>query len=277
VGNSIFIEKTRGLQMKMPVIKLNKITDSGEYDGEKLDRNILKQYGVFVLRNAISKEVAENFKNEYDKYKVSDEFDRNDRHLTEVRISDGNPLLNIIKDIDFLRVGYELFPDGIGIYNIRIVKKDAEDISPVFLHQDVGYQYGSFDRYSFFIPLSKCSRENGGLSFVPGSHNFGYLGDVGALKETLVPDDLKVIVPTVDLGDIVIMNSYVWHRSGPNINKSERVYYDIHLNSSADPASKFVLDASDQREYVLDYDNNKIFDNSRLQRLEKFIKKYGAM
>ena len=69
----------------------------------------------------------------------SDAFDRNDRHLTEVRISDGNPLLNIINDKEFLRIGYELFPYCIEIYNIKIVNKDTDDISPVFLHQDVGY------------------------------------------------------------------------------------------------------------------------------------------
>jgi ectoine hydroxylase-related dioxygenase (phytanoyl-CoA dioxygenase family) len=264
--------------MKMPIEKLNKITDLGAYDSNKLDKNILKQYGIFVLRNAISMEVVKNYKKEYDKYKMSDTFDRNNQHLTEVRLSEENPLLNIINDDDFLRVGHILFPDGIGVYNIRIVKKDAQDLNPVFLHQDVGYQYGSFHRYSFFIPLSKCSIENGGLSFVPGSHNFGYLGDVGALKEALVPDDLTVITPTVDLGDIIIMNSYVWHRSGPNQNKTERVYYDIHLNSSADPASRIIIGGGlDEREYALDYDNNKIFDNSRLQRLEKFIKKYGAI
>lgn len=170
-----------------------------------------------------------------------------------------------------------MFPGGVGIYNIRIVKKDATDVSPVFLHQDVGYQYGSFDRYSFFIPLSRCSKENGGLTFVPGSHKFGYLGDVGAIKDSLIPDELKVITPTVNVGDIVIMNSFVWHRSGANEDKTERVYYDIHLNSSDDPASKYVLVKDDARDYVLNYANDKIFENSRLQRLENFIKKYGSM
>ena len=112
---------------------------------------------------------------------------------------------------------------------------------------------------------------------MPDSHNFGYLGDVGGLKETLVPYNLKVIASTVDFGDIIIINSYLWHRSGTNENKTKRVYYDINLNSSADPASKFVLGSGDQRNYILDYDNNKIFDNSRLQRLKKFIKKYGPL
>jgi hypothetical protein len=263
--------------MKMPVAMLNELTNSGTYEGINLNKKILGKYGVYIIRNAISMNVIQKYKNLYIDYEKSELFDRNNKHLTEVRISDGNPLLKILYEKEFLNVGQELFPNGVGIYNIRIVKKDATDISPVFLHQDVGYQYGSFDRYSFFIPLSKCSKENGGLSFVPGSHNFGYLGDAGVLRESLIPEDLNVITPTVNLGDIIIMNSYIWHRSGANEDKTDRVYYDIHLNSSHDPASKYVLVEEDARDYALNYANDEIFENSRLQRLEQFIKKYGSI
>ena len=261
----------------MPIIMLNELTNSGVYEGKELDKEILGKYGVYILRNAIPRDVILKYKHNYINYKNSDLFDRNSKHLTEVRISDENPLLEIIHEEDFLNIGRELFPGGIGIYNIRIVKKDATDVSPVFLHQDVGYQYGSFDRYSLFIPLSRCSKDNGGLTFVPGSHNFGYLGDAGAIKESLIPVDLKLITPTVNLGDIVIMNSYTWHRSGANENKTDRVYYDIHLNSCKDPASKYVLVKDDVRDYVLNYANDEIFENSRLQRLENYIKKYGSI
>lgn len=263
--------------MKMPTTMLNELTKASAYDGGGLNKEILEKYGVYIIRNAISLDVISKYIDRYADYKKSELFDRNSKHLTEVRISDGNPLLELLYEKDFLNLGGELFPGGVGIYNIRIVKKDATDVSPVFLHQDVGYQYGSFDRYSFFIPLSRCSKENGGLTFVPGSHKFGYLGDVGAIKDSLIPDELKVITPTVNVGDIVIMNSFVWHRSGANEDKTERVYYDIHLNSSNDPASKYVLVKDDARDYVLNYANDKIFENSRLQRLENFIKKYGSM
>ncbi len=263
--------------MKMPVSTLNRITSSATYDGTRIDRAILDSYGIFVLRNAISIETIMKYKVHYEEYKKSSTFDRNDKHLTEVRLADHNPLLGILKEKEFRNIGAEIFPDGIGIYNIRIVKKDADDISPVFLHQDVGYQYGSFNRYSFFIPLSRCYKENGGLSFVPGTHNFGYLGDVGAIKASLLPNDLNIITPTVDLGDVIVMNSYVWHRSGKNEENSDRIYYDIHLNSSSDPASKYVLNDYDDREYALNYDKDELFENSRLQRLDKFTKKYGAI
>ena len=56
--------------MKIPVANLNKITDQGVYDGEKLNKNILKQYGIFVLFGAIPKDVAKSFKKEYDEYKI---------------------------------------------------------------------------------------------------------------------------------------------------------------------------------------------------------------
>lgn len=263
--------------MKMPVSILNRITSSATYDGKHIDRAILDSYGIFVLRKAISIEIILKYRGYYEEYKKSSAFDRTKGHLTEVRLADDNPLLEILKEKEFRKIGAEIFPDGVGIYNIRIVKKDADDISPVFLHQDVGYQYGSFNRYSFFIPLSRCSKENGGLSFVPGTHNFGYLGDVGSIKESLIPNDLNIITPTVDLGDIVMMNSYVWHKSGKNEENTDRIYYDIHLNPSADPASKYILNDRDDREYALNYDKDVLFENSRLQRLEKFTKKYGAI
>jgi len=263
--------------MKMPTDFLNKLSYNKSFEGCNLDKNILKSYGIFILRNVISKEIVSIYRNYYNDYKNSINFDRNQHHLTEVRISDENPLFKIVNQIELSKIGLDLFPEGIGIYNIRIVKKDEFDISPVFLHQDVGYQYGSLDRYSLFIPLSKCYDDNGGLSFVPGSHNFGYLGDAGAIKESLIPLDLKIITPKVDVGDIIIMNSYTWHSSGENKDRTERIYYDIHINSCHDPASRYLIPKEDTREYILNYDNDNIFSNSRLQRLASYKEKYGAI
>lgn len=265
------------MRAKMPVDNLNKVSLSGDYIGGVLNEKILDDYGLFVIKGALPKPVIEKYATAYTKYKNSSEFDRNHAHLTEVRFGLDNQLASILKEPEFMSVAQRLFPQGVGIYNIRIVKKDKEDSSPVFLHQDVGYQHGSFERYSLFIPLTNCCLENGGLSFVPGSHKFGYLGDAGAIKESVIPQGLELVTPGAEPGDVIVMNSYTWHQSGKNQTGAERVYYDIHVNRNTDPASKVILSGSSEREYTLGYDVNDLFENSRLQRLEKFSQKYGKI
>ena len=263
--------------MKMPVDSINMITNDCEYISNTLNFSILNKYGVFVLKNAFPRNFVEEYLKIYNEYKSSNLFDRNKNHLTEVRISPENQLMNIIYSEKFNEIAGQLFPGGVGIYNVRIVKKDIEDKSPVFLHQDVGYQYGSFERFSFFIPLSICSKDNGGLTFVPGSHKFGYLGDAGAIRESLLPENLQLITPEVVPGDLIIMNSYVWHKSGDNKDGTDRIYYDIHVNSSDDPASKYFLNGVLGQDYYLNYSIDEIFENSRLQRLEKYMKTFGKI
>jgi hypothetical protein len=263
--------------MRMPVEYLNSMTTKEVYVSNSLSLSVLNAYGVSIIKGALSDGIVSKYIDEYYSYKTSKFFDRNVNHLTEVRISSDNPLINIIHEEQFKSVASQLFGGGVGIYNIRIIKKDVDDRNPVFLHQDVGYQYGAFNRFSFFIPLSNCNKDNGGLTFVPGSHKFGYLGDAGAIREAILPEDLLLITPDASPGDIIIMNSYLWHKSGNNMNGLDRVYYDIHVNSSDDPASKFILDDSQEREYHIDYALDRIFDNSRLQRLERYAKKFGKI
>jgi len=263
--------------MKMPIKKLNALTDSLSYEGDVINYEILDTYGIFILKKHFTELLISKYLSFYHSYSNSEDFDRNSAHLTEVRIASGNPLLNIFKEPDFNKISLSLFSQGAGIYNIRIVKKDSKDMNPVFLHQDVGYQYGSFDRYSIFIPLTKCFKLNGGLTFIPGSHHFGYLGDAGAINNSIIPEDLLQISPTVLPGDVIIMNSYTWHKSGYNVEGSERIYFDIHLNKCSDPASKYLISSNDSREYFLNYNNDEIFENSRLQRINKFVLKYGQL
>lgn len=263
--------------MKMPVTKLNHITQAAAYEGCGLDRAVLDDYGVFVLRRCVDTDIVAKYLRAYAAYKASDGFDRNPKHLTEVRLAEGHPMTDIIHEPALRRLASELFPGGAGVYNIRLLKKDTEDVSPVFLHQDFGYEYGSLERYSVFVPLTTCSVENGGLEFIPGSHTFGYLGDAGAIQEALVPDDLETITPTASPGDIIVMNTCTWHRSGPNEARTERVYYDIRLNPAEDPASRFTLEGGREREYELNYRSENLFVNSRLQRLERYSAKYGPL
>lgn len=257
------------MNIKMPVQKINQVIEEGLIIGDELNFSILRDVGIFIIKNKLSKELVGNYKKKYDLYKNSDEFDRTPTHLTEVNFKVDNPLTNILYESEFQNLIKSFFDGNVGVYNIRIVKKDKDDDLPVFLHQDIGYQYGSFNRYSLFIPLTRCQKDNGGLTFIPGTHKFGFLGDAGEINEKIIPTDLVHLTPEIMPGDVVVMDSCLWHKSGPNLAGSERVYYDIHINSSQDPASKFVISGLKNSEYKMNYNQSDLFNNSRVQRLKK--------
>jgi hypothetical protein len=263
--------------VKMPTQSLNDISMNLNYISNELDPSILNEFGLFIIKNSIPLALINKYREYYYDYKKSIAFDRNLNHLTEVNFDANNDLSNIIREDAFVKTALRLFPHGAGVYNMRIVKKDSDDNKPVFLHQDVGYQHGSFQRYSLFMPLTVCDENNGGLTFYPGTHNFGYLGDAGAINEEIVPSDLILVTPCAHPGDIIVMDSHLWHKSGANRNGTDRIYYDVHVNSNMDPANKFLVGNSIENPYSFIYDNNVVFVNSRLQRLKNYQDRFGAL
>ena len=253
-------------QIKMPVEKLNRMTESGAIYGAQIDPAILAYAGLFILKNVIPVEIAQKYKRFYDDYKVSPEFDRTRFHLTEVRFPQTHPLTSILEEVPFKNLIAGFFDGNVGLFSIRIIKKDAIDDKPVFLHQDIGYQHGSFQRYSLFVPLTRCGEHNGGLRFLPGTHKFGYLGDVGSIRD-VVPTDLATITPEVGPGDVIVMDSALWHTSNQNASHDERIYYDIHINQADDPATKQLIVGARDDEWALDYSQDFLFDGSRTQRI----------
>lgn len=261
--------------LRMPVNKLNTLVTKSSANDSTLDIEILDELGFFILRNYFSEGLIEKYRKFYYQYKTKDTFDRTKNHLTEVRFDLENPLAGILKERELLNLIKQFFQGNVGLFNIRIVKKDAQDILPVFLHQDIGYQYGFFERYSIFIPLTKCNQENGAISFYPGTHQFGFLGDAGEISDVL-PPELNKPTPELFPGDVVIMNSALWHKSSHNQTKEERVYFDIHINDANDPATKVVLTGSRSSEYQFNYDHDVVFKNSRTQRLKVLYAKKEA-
>lgn len=263
-------------KVQMPVEDLNKIISDNKISGEELDLEILAFVGFYIVKNVFKQETIHRYKNKYDEYKVSQEFNRTPFHLTEVLFELNHPLSSILSEDDFKKFAKNFYNGNVGLYNIRIVKKDNVDVSPVFLHQDIGYQYGQFDRYSLFVPLTNCSEDNGGLTFYPGSHKFGYLGDAGEIIDVL-PEKLIRFTPTVQPTDIIVMNSLLWHKSGKNNTADERVYYDIHINSADDTASKMVVLGQRNEKWQFDYSQDVIFSNSRLQRIKKLYEEINSL
>ncbi len=262
--------------IRMPVDRLNALLRAQRHVGTTLDWDVLGDLGFFILRGVLPQDVAARYKAEYDRYKASPDFDRTPLHLTEVKVDLRHAMAGILKEPAFVQLAAQFFGGNVGLYNIRLVKKDATDVAPVFLHQDIGYQYGSFQRYSLFVPLTACNEANGGLTFYPGTHKFGYLGDAGGLHD-VAPAALLRPTPSVMPGDVIVMDSALWHCSGPNQTQAERVYYDLHINAADDPASRTTLCGSGQDEWAISYDAEFLFESSRAHKLRALYQQVAAL
>lgn len=257
------------LKFNAPIDKLNEIIFSGLHDSKNLNLSVLDDLGMYVLRNVFPVEKINDYYKCYLSYKNSPDFDRTKFHLTEVKVSGNNELRKILKENELLNIVSKFFSGNVGLYNFRIVKKDGDDTSGVFLHQDVGYHVGSFNRFSLFVPLTHCGLSNGGLKLYPGTHKLGYLGDAGEIKDFL-PVSYPRIVPDVMPGDLIIMHSALWHSSGENKAKSDRVYFDIHIQAAEEPSTREVLVGVKNSEWVLNMNPDEIFSSSRTQKLKAF-------
>lgn len=123
----------------------------------------------------------------------------------------------------------------VGVYEQRLVVKDAHFRGPVFLHQDCCYHKGGF-KYSAFVALSPVTAENGGLTVYPGTFRFGYLGDAGEIDRALLAQvGAEPYTPTMQPGDVLVMHSATWHESGPHCDGPDRVLLDIIYGSADDP------------------------------------------
>ncbi len=262
--------------IQMPVERLNALLQAQRHVGASIDFEVLKELGFFIIRGALPVDVCARYKGEYDRYKASKDFDRTPFHLTEVKVSLKHPLACILQEPAFQALAAQFFDGNVGLCNIRIVKKDSTDVAPVFLHQDIAYQHGSFDRYSLFVPLTDCNPANGGLTFIPGTHKFGYLGDVGGLRD-VAPEALLRPTPSVVPGDVIVMDSALWHRSGPNETQAERVYYDLHINPADDCATQQTLCGTRDTAWAISYDPDFLFESSRTQRLRMLYQQIEAL
>ena len=106
------------------------------------------------------------------------------------------------------------------------------------------------------------------MEFFLGTHNFGLLGDAGELNIEILGENWPTITPSLAAGDVVIMHSALWHRSGPNLEKRLRILADIHYQPASDPtgieliSGKWMTDYRIPREVV-----PRLFKRSRVSRL----------
>lgn len=234
-------------------------------EGEYFSTDAFTRAGVFVVRKLISSEQAMLYRERYESGLQHGSAKPRPNHLTEVSFDLDSPLTEILYEPQVGTFLKHFFSEKPGLHNIRIIRKDQQNIEPVFTHQDSPYCLGLFDRFSMFVALTSCTAGNGGLFVYPGTHHFGYLGDAGAISEALTSQMFRV-TPDLEPGDCLVMHSAIWHGSTPNSSLTERVMYDIQIQSVSDPSTLVSLCDDPLPAWRLRMDNKDIFSSSRVQR-----------
>jgi hypothetical protein len=132
----------------------------------------------------------------------------------------GNPL--------FARLCAAVHPGGATLYRAVVFSKAPRLGTALPWHQDGGRLWGLDRNPSLqgWLALDEASEASGCLSFVPGSHAWGLATPMGGLvpgeiaeARDVEPDVVRV--PAAP-GDVVLVHSLVWHRSGRNLTDAPR-------------------------------------------------------
>ena len=108
--------------------------------------------------------------------------------------------------------------------NVRSVNPRSHDVQP--LHVDAG---ALPDERGFWVcntvwMLDAFTSDNGALRVIPGSHRFGRRPQ-DVLDDPRRPHPDEVLV-TGEAGDLVVMNSHLWH--GGTGNRTDRARLALH-------------------------------------------------
>ena len=245
-----------------------KLIREESFAGEKLDTYTLNLMGFFVVRQAI----PENWCSKQKEYFLDQVNNKNmtakEHHPTMVEQRDDQETINNIKETNLLEITKPMYRGNIGVNFVRFIRKDNIYNREVKLHQDICYQQGMIKKYSVFISLTKAETENGSLILYPLTHHLGYLGDAGEINEDILPKDYRYVETKTFPGDIIIMDSSLWHKSPENKAKSLRLYLEINIQDANDPSTKYVLYGEKQKAYSISNDIDQLFVSSRVQRIK---------
>ncbi len=242
-------------------------------DSDVFSPEVFDQTGIFVVRKAIAADTIRLWQSAWaDFYATELSSGRNVNRFNPVALQESLPpvLAAIHQHAALLDIVEQAFGPDIGLYNQRFVIKDQYSRDPVFLHHDSPYHLGWPNKASAFVALSQVTPENGGFVFYPGTHQFGYLGDAGEINPEILDPAWPTISPSIEPGDVALMNSLTWHRSGPHISGPDRILADIIYQPANDPSSVALLRGEWRTEIFLNKGNissQELFKRSRSSRL----------
>lgn len=252
-----------------------------QLSGETFDLDVFRKAGVFIVRNAVAQDVIGGWQREWDAFYASVlERGRDVNRANPVSLNEQLPqgLAHLYREPVFAHTLKPLLGDHIALYNHRFVIKDALSPNKVFLHQDSCYHVGNLNKCSVFVPLSVVNRDNGGLTFHVGSHRLGMLGDAGEIDPCSFDMQWPTVTPELAPGDFVIMNSHLWHESGPNVSGINRIMADMILQPADDPTGQELICGQWQTDVFYSPKNiPRHFVSSRILKIVKYEKQLAQL
>ncbi len=241
-------------------------------EGTEFNKEIFDRTGLFIVRNVLPAATVGEWRGEWDLfYEKELSKGRNVNTSNPVDLKEALPekLAVIYKNETLLDFVQQVFGKDIALYNHRFVIKDKFSPGEIFLHHDFCYHLGMPAKASFFVALSYVGKKNGGMTFYPGTHAYGYLGDAGAVNPEAFKEKWHEYTPEMQPGDFAIMNSLLWHTSGPNEAGIDRILADIIYQPANDPSSKELLRGEWQTDVFIDRSMNSkdFFKWSRVSKM----------
>ena len=257
----------------MKSIEIGSISDQIPLaDSQVFSLDIYRETGFFVVRRLIPEDQIREWQLEWDRFymeKLADK--RNVDRFNPVNVNEqlSPKLAEIHKCSQLLDVMQLIYPD-LALFMQRFVIKDQNSRDPVFIHQDFCYDYGWPEKTTVFIPLSVSNKDNGGISFYPGTHHFGYLGDAGEINSEIISADWPLVCPSLEPGDIAMIHTCTWHCSPPHVRGPDRIVTQATFQPASDPSSVALLRGKWQTKYRLcGISRDKFFVRSRVSRLRE--------
>jgi len=241
---------------------------------------LFMQTGLFVIRNLIPSEELLLWQREWDAFYADNlSAGENVGRFNPVTIDLAVPpsLQVIHQSASLLDIVEKVFGPDLALYNQRFVIKDKYRLGDIFVHTDFPYHYGWPNKASAFVALSPVNRDNGGMYFYPGTHQFGYLSDAGELDPSALPANWPVVSPNLEAGDVVLMHSATWHGSHPFSSGPNRILADIIYQPADDPSGIALLRGQWQTELRIDrHMKSRLYKRSRVTRLVELQEKLEA-
>lgn len=239
-------------------------------DADRLSPEIYREVGYFVIRNLIPAERIALWQREWELFYSSELGEKrivNPYNPVHVHERLPHKLAEIHKCPELLDTLEVLYPD-LALFMQRFVIKDSNSRAAVFPHNDFCYDFGWPEKTTVFVPLTVSSRENGGISFYPGTHHFGYLGDAGEVNTEIIEPGWPLVCPTLNPGDVALCHTCTWHCSPQPTKGPDRVLVQATFQPASDPSSVAVLRGKWRTRYRLsNVPREKFFVRSRSSRL----------
>ena len=225
-------------------LKLTLEKNIKKVDSKYFSNEIFNLFGIFVFRSVFKKDEISFWQNTWNEFYNTKLINRNVNLFNPVELLEviPNELFEISKHDKILNIMEIIHGKNIGLFKTRFVIKDSHSRNhKVPLHDDYSYQIGWPNKTSVFLAINHVNGDNGGMRFYPGTHKFGYLGDAGEINKEIICKGWPSLVPSLNPGDFAIMNSSIWHESGPYIHGPDRILTDFIYQSSEDYSTKEIV------------------------------------